>query len=40
VLFRRDKLSFELVDKPVDGVDNRWIDLINTPPHTFYLVEI
>jgi len=31
VLVRREKLSLLLVDKPVESVDNQWIDLPSTP---------
>jgi hypothetical protein len=34
VLVRSEKLSFVSVDKPVEIVDNKWIDLTSTPPST------
>ena len=31
VLVKQEKLSFLPVDKPVESVDNQWIDLPSTP---------
>ena len=35
LLVRREKLSLISVDKPVESVDNLWIDLIDIPPLPF-----
>jgi hypothetical protein len=39
VLVKAEKLSFISVDKPVEAVDNTWIDPILPTPLTLYLLN-